>query len=275
MKGDQYTVLVPFHSKEDAMEYKEFDVTFPLTGKVAAVTGGASGIGFVIAEMFARKGADLFLIDRSDSIDKTALDLKKQYGIKAHGHCQDLSEPGCAAPAADLCMKHFGRVDILVNNAGISFLEDVENLSEEYWDKTLEVNLKVPFLLSQVFAKKMIAQGGGKIINMASQAAVVALDKHAAYCASKAGIVSLTKVCALEWGEYNINVNCISPTVILTEMGRNYWKGEIGEAMKKKIPIGRFGYPEEVAAACAFLASDAANLITGENLILDGGYSIK
>jgi 2-deoxy-D-gluconate 3-dehydrogenase len=121
----------------------------------------------------------------------------------------------------------------------------------------------------------MIKQRYGKIINIASKAGLVALPKHAAYMASKAGLIGVTKILALEWAGYNINVNAIAPTVILTELGKKAWAGEVGEAMKKKIPVGRFGYPEEVAAAALFLASDASNLITGETLVIDGGYTIQ
>lgn len=140
----------------------------------------------------------------------------------------------------------------------------------------MELNLKASFLVAQVAGNAMIQQGrGGKIVNIASQASIVALDKHVAYCASKAAIVSMTQVLAMEWAPHKINVNAISPTVILTELGKKAWAGEVGEAMKKQIPIGRFGYPEEVAASALFLASDAANLITGENLVIDGGYTIQ
>jgi NAD(P)-dependent dehydrogenase (short-subunit alcohol dehydrogenase family) len=140
----------------------------------------------------------------------------------------------------------------------------------------MAVNLKAVFMLSQAVGKKMIASGnGGKIINMASQAGLVALDNHVAYCASKAAVISITKTLAMEWGQFNIKVNSISPTVILTELGKKAWAGEVGENMKKLIPAGRFGYPEEVAAAAVFLASEAADLITGENLVIDGGYTIK
>lgn len=130
--------------------------------------------------------------------------------------------------------------------------------------------------MSQLVGKQMIAQGhGGKIINMASQAAIIALDNHVAYCASKAGVVSVTKVLAYEWAQFNITVNAISPTVILTELGKKAWAGEVGEQAKREIPLGRFGYPEEVAGIALFLASDAANLITGENIVIDGGNTIK
>lgn len=117
----------------------------------------------------------------------------------------------------------------------------------------------------------MIKRRSGKIINIASQAGIVTLDKHVAYCVSKAGLISMTKVLALEWGEFGVTVNAIAPTVVLTEMAEKAWAGEVGEAMKKKIPIGRFALPQEIAAAVLFLASDAANMITGETLVIDGG----
>ena len=164
---------------------------------------------------------------------------------------------------------------ILVNCAGVVFLDDAENLSDEYWDTTIAVNLKAPFVLSQLTARQMIKQKSGCIINIASQAGFIALDKHIAYTASKAAIIGITKVMAAEWAEYGIRVNAISPTVILTELGKKAWAGAVGDAMKKKIPAGRFGYPEEVAACAVFLASDAAGMITGSNLVIDGGYTIQ
>lgn len=116
--------------------------------------------------------------------------------------------------------KVYPKIDILANSAGVALLEKAEDLPEEYWDKTMELNLKGSFLMAQIIGREMIATGGGKIVNMASQASVIALDKHVAYCASKAAIVSMTQVLAMEWAPYNINVNAISPTVILTELGK-------------------------------------------------------
>ncbi len=256
------------------MDFKGFDINFSLKGKVALVTGAAKGIGKAISLLYADKGADLILLDISDELPATAKEIEAK-GRKALPLKTDLTKKAELEKAVAEAVKVFGRIDILVNNAGVVFLDDAENLSEEYWDLTLSINLKTPFLLSQIVARQMIKQKSGKIVNMASQAGFIALDKHVAYTASKAAIIGMTKVMAAEWAEHGIQVNAISPTVILTELGKKAWAGEVGEAMKKKIPAGRFGYPEEVAACAVFLASDAANLITGSNLVIDGGYTIQ
>lgn len=256
------------------MEYKGFDKNFSLEGRVAMVTGAAQGIGQAIAVLYAEKGADLVLVDLKDAVAETEKTVKN-LGRKAVSSVGDLTTNDGVANAVKTAIDTFGRIDILVNSAGVVFLDDAENLAESDWDKTMAVNLKAPFMLSQAVGREMIKAGQGNIVNIASQAGIVALDNHVAYCASKAGIISMTKTMAMEWGGFNINVNAISPTVILTELGKKAWAGEVGEAMKKLIPAGRFGYPEEVAAVAVFLASDAASLITGENIVIDGGYTIK
>jgi NAD(P)-dependent dehydrogenase (short-subunit alcohol dehydrogenase family) len=143
------------------------------------------------------------------------------------------------------------------------------------WDTTIDVNLKGTFLMCQSVGSRMLTSGGGAIINMASQAASVALDQHVAYCASKFGVVGVTKVLAAEWGGRGVRVNTISPTVVLTELGHKTWDGPRGDALKKLIPTGRFAYPDEIAAAAVFLASGAAEMINGADLVIDGGYTIK
>jgi NAD(P)-dependent dehydrogenase (short-subunit alcohol dehydrogenase family) len=168
----------------------------------------------------------------------------------------------------------FGRIDILVNNAGVVLPDPAESISEDYWDRTMAINLKAPFLLSQLVGREMIKSGRGKIVNLASQAGIVALDRHVAYCASKGAIIMMTRVLAREWGPRGINVNAISPTVTLTELGKQAWGGKVGDDFKKLIPVGRFAYPEEIAACALFLASQAADMINGENLVIDGGYTI-
>jgi NAD(P)-dependent dehydrogenase (short-subunit alcohol dehydrogenase family) len=243
---------------------------FMLHDKVAIITGGGSGIGKAIAELFAAKGARLALLGRSESVRETAHAL----GECAHHFTLDLTDFARIQPTVEEIVAHFGAVDILVNNAGIAFREPAEETSEEKWDVTMAVNLKAVFLLSKAVGRYFLEQGHGKIVNIASQAAVVALANHLAYCTSKYGLLGLTQVMALEWGPRGVQVNAVSPTVVLTEMGRVAWAGEPGEVMKQEIPLRRFALPEEVAAATLFLASDAADMITGANLIVDGGYTI-
>lgn len=236
------------------------------------VTGAASGIGKAMAELFSEKGAYVVLLDIKEDVKDVAAKINPSRTLALQ---VDITKKENIEKVVAEIKKVYPKIDILANSAGVALLEKAEDLPEEYWDKTMELNLKGSFLMAQIIGREMIATGGGKIVNMASQASVIALDKHVAYCASKAAIVSMTQVLAMEWAPYNINVNAISPTVILTELGKKAWAGQVGEDMKKLIPAGRFGYPEEVAACALFLVSDAASLITGENLIIDGGYTIK
>ncbi|MBF2467462.1 D-threitol dehydrogenase [Listeria welshimeri] len=254
------------------MTFKGFDKDFNITDKVAVVTGAASGIGKAMAELFSEKGAYVVLLDIKEDVKDVAAKINPSRTLALQ---VDITKKENIEKVVAEIKKVYPKIDILSNSAGVALLEKAEDLPEEYWDKTMELNLKGSFLMAQIIGREMIATGGGKIVNMASQASVIALDKHVAYCASKAAIVSMTQVLAMEWAPYNINVNAISPTVILTELGKKAWAGQVGEDMKKLIPAGRFGYPEEVAACALFLVSDAASLITGENLIIDGGYTIK
>ena len=194
-------------------------------------------------------------------------------GSRAFG-C-DVSDPDSVAAAADAVLGAFGRVDVLVNSAGVVILAPAEELSVSAWDTTLAVNLKGTFLMSQAIGRHMLGAGRGKIINLASQAATVALDEHVAYCASKFGVVGLSKVLASEWAGRGVTVNTISPTVVLTDLGRKAWAGPKGDAMRELIPTGRFAYPEEIAATALFLASHAADMINGADIVVDGGYTIR
>ncbi|MCA8909433.1 MAG: D-threitol dehydrogenase [Rhodospirillaceae bacterium] len=248
------------------------DLTFSLAGKTALVTGAAAGIGRAITDTFVAKGAHVLAFDVSDAVEALPGELGAD---KVTPFKCDVTSKAAVDAAVAAAQAKAGRIDILVNNAGVVHLDAAEDLSEEAWDKTMAVNLKGVFLVAQAVGRLMIAQGGGKIVNIASQAGEIAIDKHVAYCSSKFAVIGMTKVLAVEWAKHGINVNSVGPTVVLTELGRKAWAGEVGEAMKKKIPVGRFAYPNEIAAAVLFLVSDAAKMITGENMIIDGGFTIQ
>ncbi len=246
--------------------------SFSLEGKTAMVTGGAAGIGHAICEAFLTKGANVVLLDVHPDVDKLAEQLSDD---RVSGIQVDVTSRESIQRATDTVKSQFGNIDILVNCAGIVALDDALDLSEDDWDNTMNVNLKGVYLMSQVVGREMVANGYGRIINIASQAGMVAIDKHLAYCASKAGVISLTQVLALEWSPMGVTVNAISPTVVLTELGKKAWFGDIAEEMKLKIPTRRFAEPHEIASAAVYLASEEAAMISGANLVIDGGYTIQ
>ena len=251
------------------MEYS-FDKAFDLNGEAVLITGGAAGIGKCMAELFAERGATLVLVDRNEEVHETARSLGSQHLARVGDVADEASVQSIVANSVE----RLGRIDILLNNAGVGPLAKAEETSAELWDITMAVNLRGPFLYAREVGKQMIKQGGGRIVNMASQAALVALDGHLAYCASKAGVLGMTRVLAMEWGPLGISVNAISPTVVETKMGaQGSWSGEVGEAFKNKIPTRRFAQPEEIALAALYLTSGAAGMINGENLVVDGGYT--
>ena len=249
-----------------------FDEAFDFTSQVVLVTGGAAGIGQAVAAVFAERGARLALLDRDAAVEATA------EALPGTGHLAlvvDVTDTAALEQAVATVLERLGRIDVLVNNAGIVRLAPADSLSALDWDLTMAVNLRAPFVLSQIVGRHMLERGGGRIVNLASQAGLVAIDGHLAYCASKAAIISLTKVLALEWGPRGITVNAISPTVVETELGKKAWAGEVGEAMKQLIPRRRFAQPAEIAMAALYLSSGAADMVNGENLVVDGGYTIQ
>ena len=248
------------------------DMTFPLKGKVAVITGGASGIGRAVAEAFASKGVTVAIADLQMDVAK---DFAKGIGNNSSAHLCDVTSLESIATAVNEIYALHSKVDILVNSAGIVALDPAEKLEKSAWDITIAVNLSGTFFMSQEVGKRMLDQGSGKIINLASQAGSVSLHDHAAYCASKFGVIGVTKVLASEWANRGVTVNSISPTVVLTELGKKAWDGEKGDALKKLIPTGRFALPEEIAATAVFLASDGANMINGADILVDGGYTIR
>jgi NAD(P)-dependent dehydrogenase (short-subunit alcohol dehydrogenase family) len=247
-----------------------------LSGRRAVVTGAGKGIGREICLELARAGAAVCAVSRTESDLKSLGEEIEALGAR-YGYCvAGVGGPVEAERIASVAEEALGGVNLLVNNAGVSYPAPAEAVTEVEWDAMFDTNVKGAFFLSQAIGKRMLARGGGRIINVTSQAGLVALQDHAAYCASKAALGMITKLLAVEWGPHGITVNAVAPTVILTPMGERVWGDpEKARPMLAKIPIGRFGRPPEVSAVVAFLASDMASLMNGEVLALDGGYTAQ
>ncbi|WP_105566006.1 GolD/DthD family dehydrogenase [Microbacterium halophytorum] len=239
-------------------------------GKIAVVTGAASGIGHTVAHYLAERGARIVGVDLNEAVGELMTELP---GRGHHGIVKDLTVPAAAGEAITETVSRVGVPQILVNSAGLALLDPAVDVTPERWQLTLDVNLNGTFYMAQAAGRVMLDAGYGRIINLASQAALVGLDQHAAYCASKAAIVGLTHVLSLEWARRGITVNAVSPTVVETPLGKAAWAGEKGEKAKSEIPVGRFAQPEEVAALIGFIASDDAAMITGSNYVIDGGFT--
>jgi len=252
------------------------ETVYDFKGRTAVVTGATKGIGRDIALALAHAGADLGLTGRNrQELAEVAAEVRAA-GVACQTRPADLASAQECLQLAEHFAAALPRIDILVNNAGLSFPEKLVDLEVGHWDTTLAVNLRAPALISKVIARKMIAAGGGVIVNIASNACLAGIEEHAAYCASKFGLNGLTKVMAVELGPHHIRVNAIAPTVVLTPMGTQVW-GDPRKAdpVKAKIPLGRFAWPREGTAAGLFLASEGAGLIHGETLIIDGGVNAR
>ncbi|MEZ5831485.1 MAG: glucose 1-dehydrogenase [Dongiaceae bacterium] len=252
----------------------EFTQRFSLTGKTALVTGASKGIGREICRVLADAGADVVAVARdADGLSEVEKSVEAM-GRRCLVIRADLATVEGPRTAARSALDAWGSIDILVNNAGVTAIESILEARVESWDWIMAVNLRAPFLLAQALAPRMIERGAGKIINVSSQTSEVALEKHAAYMASKAGLNALTKTMTVEWAKYNIQSNAVCPTVIMTPMGEMVWGDpKIGDPMRAKIPLGRFGKVVEIADLVLFLASPASDLITGQTIFADGGYT--
>jgi 2-dehydro-3-deoxy-D-gluconate 5-dehydrogenase len=246
-------------------------------GKIALVTGAGSGLGQAIANGLAQAGADVALTElpgREAAAAQTVQQVETA-GRMAAAWPLDVTRLANINEVVDGVMSRFGRIDILVNNAGINIPCLAIDVTEEDWDRVLDTNLKGAFFMAQAVARKaLLRQGGGKIVNIASQHGIVGFHHRAAYCSSKSGLVNLTRVLALEWAPYRINVNAVGPTFIETPLARPTFEDpDFRTEILGRIPLGRFGKPEDVAGAVVFLASPAADLITGHTLLIDGGWT--
>jgi 3-oxoacyl-[acyl-carrier protein] reductase len=243
-----------------------------LEGKKAIITGAGRGIGKAIAAKFLREGASVLICDVvPDRVEQAVVDLKPLGEV--HGMPTDVTDPTQIDALVQKALGLWGEVNLLVNNAGIGIFEPFIETKLENWNRTLNVNLTGMFLLAQRVAKEMIRQGkGGAIVNMASTNGIMGEKGLGAYNASKAGVILMTKTAAIELATHNIRVNCVSPGFILTELAlEGGATEEFIQSYIAKIPLGRYGKPEEVANLFAFLASDEASFITGESVVIDGG----
>jgi len=248
---------------------------FDLRGKKALVTGGAVGIGRACAVALAGAGADVAIIDVDEETGpKTADEIKAMGRDSLFVPC-DVTSKAQVQDMVKAVVAAFGRLDIGVNNAGIAILGADEELDQADWDKVIAVNLTGVFLCAQAEAQQMIRQQPteGKIINTASMSATIA-NCNASYDASKAGIVHMTKTLAAEWGRFNINVNCISPSYVLTPMHAST-PTVVRQRIRELTPLGHVERPEDLYGAVVFLASAASNYVTGHDLMVDGGHTLN
>ncbi len=249
---------------------------FDLSGKVALVTGAGRGLGAAIAVALAAYGSDIIVSDRTLAETEQTRDAVKALGRRTLPVEADLtSVPAIHAMVAG-AVKEFGHIDILVNNAGVNITQYAVDVTESAWDTVLAVNLKAVFFCSQAVGKVMIGQKSGRIVNISSQTGTVAIPQRAAYCASKGGVNQLTKLLALEWARYGINVNAVAPTFIETPLTKPMFQNEeFHDYVIGNIPLGRVGKPEDVTGAVVYLASSAADMVTGHVLHVDGGWTIQ
>lgn len=250
---------------------------FDLQGRTALVTGAARGLGRAISLALAHAGADVALGLLDANRDGGLAKELENMGRKAVPLQMDMSKMDQIFSAIDQAVSHFGRLDILVNNAGIAPENPAENVREADFDATLAVNLKGTFFASQAAGRVMIRQKYGRIINMSSQAGFTALPTESVYCMTKAGIAHLTKCLSVEWGKHNITVNAVAPTFIHTPGTEEYLANPQNRAdtIERIAALHRIGEPMEVAGAVVFLASDAASLITGHTILIDGGWTAR
>jgi len=250
---------------------------FDLQGKTALVTGAARGLGRAISLALAHAGADVALGLRDVGTGGELVREIENMGRRCLPLQMDVSHMEQIASAIEGASSQFGKLDILVNNAGIAPENLAENVSEKDFDATLAINLKGTFFASQAAGRIMIRQKYGRIINMSSQAGFVALPTESIYCMTKAAIAHLTKCLAVEWGKHNITVNAVAPTFIHTPGTEEYLSNPENRAdtVERIAALHRIGEPMDVAGAVVFLASDAASLITGHTILIDGGWTAR
>lgn len=248
-----------------------------LDGRVAIVTGSGSGLGREMALGLAEAGADVVvteLPERLERADEVAHLIERTHGRRALVIPLDVTVLPSIQTLAHRSIAHFGAVDILVNNAGIQIAKPALEVTESDWDRVVDVNLKGVFFCAQALGRHMVERSRGKIVNIASLMGVGGYWNRAAYCSAKAGVINLTRVLAIEWGPNNVNVNAVAPTFIETPLtAPTLSQPAIREDILRRMPLGRLGKPEDVVGAVVYLASPAADLVTGHTLLVDGGWT--
>ena len=257
------------------IKYEKVTCEFDLTGKSAIVVGGAGGIGEATACMYAKKGANVAIVDCKDTCPEVAAKIAEEYGVKTIGVKCDVTSQDSVDAMMKEVVAAFGEVNILAAMPGFVDLYRATDIEIATIEKHIAINAVGVFRVCQAVANQMIKQGkGGKIVCITSQADFIAINKHVGYTMSKAAVVGMIKVCALEWAEYGINVNGVAPTVVNTCMGEKAWQGKVKTDMIEKIPAHRFAETDEIAAAVLFLSAPESNMIIGEDLVVDGGFTI-
>jgi NAD(P)-dependent dehydrogenase (short-subunit alcohol dehydrogenase family) len=247
------------------------------SGRIAIVTGGSRGIGRGVVEALLSEGWRVSFCSRSPgSVKEARSELAKTHGDAVAGRTVDVRLQEEVDAFVQEVLDREGRIDVLVNNAGLGHAHRALDVTEADFDEMISVNLRGLFFMSQAVARAMIPQGGGRIINMSSQGGVVGLPDAAVYCASKGGVNMLTKVLALEWAEYGVNVNAIAPTFIYTPGTAPLLDGPgLRDRILDKIPLRQLGTPADVAGAVAYLSTPASRLVTGTVLMVDGGWTAQ
>ena len=251
--------------------------SFRLNGKVALITGGARGLGRTMAIALGEAGADIALAGRSrDSCEATAKEIAGATGRQVRAFEADVTSAADVSRLVEEVIAACGAIDILINNAGTNIRGTIETLSEQDWDTVIDTNLKGPFLCSRAIGPHMVARGWGRVINLASIMSVIALPGRAPYASSKAGVLGLTRVLALEWAGTGVTCNAICPGPFATDMNRQLLNDPVAyQQFVNQIPLGRWGELDELAGAAVFLASDASSFMTGSSVFVDGGWTAR